>query len=286
MVATVIRSISRSWRRLVSTGPVIADPDPVPSLANSAWNGTPYSAGEEMSRVRLAPNTAVAHSAATASTMPSSAVPTGTGCRPRPRSSAYRTPISALGGAPIQATARTSATGTGRRGGPPRSRASRTAGQADSATTIATVASTPASVTSGSMTTAPAELAASRASPTGVSGESAAASATAPAAPTMPMMAARARPSATNWPTRNPTADRARRSSASVTNCRAAACPMTASPASAARPASTHQPTACGLIARCTAAASISRSSGPSESSGRSWLSKAGRSASPCRSCT
>ena len=137
-----------------------------------------------MSRVRLAPNTAVAHSAATASTMPSSAVPTGTGCRPRPRSSAYRIPISALGGAPIQATARTSAAGTGRRGGAPRSsRASRTAGQADSATTVATVASAPTTVTSGSKTTAPAELAASRASPTGVSGESSAASATAPAAP-------------------------------------------------------------------------------------------------------
>ncbi len=163
-----------------------------------------------MSRVRLAPNTAVAHSAATASTMPSSAVPTGTGCRPRPCSSAYRIPISALGGAPIPATARTSVTGTARRGGPSRSsRAWRMAGQAHSATTVPTVASAPITVTSGSMTTAPAELAASRASPTGVSGESAAASATAPAAPTAPMMAARARPSATNCRTRKPTADRA-----------------------------------------------------------------------------
>ena len=50
------------------------------------------------------------------------------------------------------------------------------------------------------------------------------------------------------------------------------------------QPASTHQPTACGLMARCTAAASMSRSSAPSDPSGRIWLSKAAWSAAPCRS--
>src|SRR6266566_5285932 len=154
VVTRVIRVIAGSRRRLVSSAPVRTAPDPVPWLVNSAWNGAPYSAGEVMSRVRLAPNTAVAHSAATAITMPSSAVPTGTGRRPRPRSSACRTPITALGGAPVPASARTSGAGAARRGGSPRCRrAWRTAGQADSATTTATVASAPATTTSGSMTT-------------------------------------------------------------------------------------------------------------------------------------
>ena len=265
----------------------MAEPGPVLSLVNSAWNGTPYRAGEEMSRVRLAPNTAVAERAATASTIPSSAVPTGTDWRPRPRSRAYRTPISALGGPPIQAAARRAASAAGRRGGSLRdSWAWRMAGQTDRATTMTTVASAPATVTSGSISTAPGDPVASRASPTGVSGDSRVARATAPAAPTVPMMAARIRPIATDCHGRRPNAARAWRSSCSVTNCRAAACPMTARPARAARAASTPQPTACGLIAPCTAAASKSRSSGGTGSSGRSWLSKAGRSAAPCRRCT
>ena len=47
---------------------------------------------------RLAPNTAVAHSTVTATTEPTRAEPTGTAARPRPRSRACRTPISALAG--------------------------------------------------------------------------------------------------------------------------------------------------------------------------------------------
>ena len=50
---------------------------------------------------RLAPNIAVAQSAVTATTVPKSAVPTGTEAEPRPRSSAWRMPITALGGAPV-----------------------------------------------------------------------------------------------------------------------------------------------------------------------------------------
>ena len=111
-----------------------------------------------MSPVRLAPNTVVADSAVTASTVPSRALPTGTGGRPRPRSSAYRTPMSTLGGAPAAATARTTdrarppggGSGSGRAG-----RACRTAGQTDSSSTAATTAGAPISVTSGSTDTAP-----------------------------------------------------------------------------------------------------------------------------------
>ena len=165
-----------------------------------------------MSPVRLAPNTVVADSAVTASTVPSRALPTGTGMRPRPRSSAYRTPMSTLGGAPAAATVRTTdrarppggGSGSGRAG-----RACRIAGQTDSSSTAATTAGTPMSVTSGSTDSAPGSAAASRASPTGVSGDSAAASATAPAAPATPMTNARARPSSTNWRPRSPIADSA-----------------------------------------------------------------------------
>ncbi len=261
---------------------VIAAPFPIPSLANCAWKGAPYSAGVKTRWARLAPKTAVPHSAASASTLPSSAVPTGTGSRPRPRSSAYLMPMTAAGGAPPLAAALTTAAGSGRGAGSrPSSWALRTAGQADSATTLARVARVPITATSGSTATAPGSLIASLASPTGVSGESDAARPTAPAAPTAPMTAARARPSATNCLVRRPSAARGWRSSASTTNCRAAACPITASPASAASQASAHQPAACGLIPRCTAPASAPRSSVPSGCSGRSRLSNPGRSAAP-----
>ena len=87
--------IAWSLRRPSSSGPVTTDWDLAPpSEAKYTWNGAPYSAGEETRCVRLAPKTAVAHSAATAITVPSSAVATGS--PPRPRSSACRIPISAL----------------------------------------------------------------------------------------------------------------------------------------------------------------------------------------------
>src|SRR5689334_9804081 len=79
VVAREIRAIPGSRRRPASSGPVTTAPGPDPWLANDTWNGTPYSAGEDSRWARLPPNTAVAHSAATASTVPSRAVPTGAG---------------------------------------------------------------------------------------------------------------------------------------------------------------------------------------------------------------
>jgi hypothetical protein len=151
----------------------------------------------EVSRVRLAPNTAVAHSAATASTMPSSAVPTGTGWRPRPRSSAYRIPISALGGAPAQAAARTSATGNGigRRGGSPRKsrHGAPPSARADSATTVATCPARRHQRDQWVIDHRARRAGGQRASPTGVSGKAQRPPPLAsPAAPT-PMMAPRAK---------------------------------------------------------------------------------------------
>ncbi len=66
--------------------------------------------------MRLAPNTAVAHSAATARTMPGRAVPTGWLPRPRPR---CRIPIRTVAGSSAAAAARLTAmaTGAGGRGG-------------------------------------------------------------------------------------------------------------------------------------------------------------------------
>lgn len=54
---------------------------------------------------KLAPNTAVATSAVTATTVPNSAVTTGTEVRPLPRSSARLAPTTTLGGAPALAKA-------------------------------------------------------------------------------------------------------------------------------------------------------------------------------------
>src|SRR6266851_2651179 len=123
--ASVIRLIALSRRRLSSSGPVTTAWAPgSPFVAKYAWYGVPYKAGEETRCVRLAPNTAVAHSAATAITVPSNAVPTGMGCAPRLRSSAYWTPISTLGGAPVTATALTRGTAAVRGGSrPPSNRA-------------------------------------------------------------------------------------------------------------------------------------------------------------------
>ena len=53
---------------------------------------------------RLAPNTPVPHSATTAITMPTSVLPSGTDVPPVLRCMACRTPITALGDAPVAAS--------------------------------------------------------------------------------------------------------------------------------------------------------------------------------------
>ena len=94
---------------------------------------------------RLAPNTAVPQSATTANTVPSSALPTGTLAPPLLRSSALRTPISMLGGAPIDPRRPGSFEGFASTIGflARAVRLARTAGQMPSPTTMATVASAP-----------------------------------------------------------------------------------------------------------------------------------------------
>ena len=87
-------------RLLKRTGSGLA---PLPGSVKLSWNVSPYSLGVAVRCERLAPKTAVPHSAMTARTVPRRALPTGTAAPPVLRSRAFRTPITALGGAPIAA---------------------------------------------------------------------------------------------------------------------------------------------------------------------------------------
>ena len=172
-----------------------------------SWNGAPYSFGVAVRCVRLAPNTAVPQSATTANTVPSSALPTGTLAPPLLRSSALRTPISMLGGAPIDPRRPDSFAGFASTIGllARAVRLARTTGQMPSATTTATVASAPIVRTSASKVI-PVEVSAARASPRGAIGESKVAMATAPTAPASPTARLRALPSMTNCRRSRPSA--------------------------------------------------------------------------------
>ena len=97
-IPSVIPVIARSCSRVAKTAG-----SGVPPLLGSemlSWNGSPYSVGVVVRWVRLAPNTAVPQSAITASTVARRALPTGTLDPPTRRPSAFRTPITTLGGAP------------------------------------------------------------------------------------------------------------------------------------------------------------------------------------------
>ena len=148
---------------------------------------------------RLAPNTAVPHSAITASTVASRALPTGTLAPPLLRSSALRTPITMLGGAPTDQRRPATLEGLTStiRSSDREARAARTAGQRPRAITTITVASAPSMSTSASKLI-PVELSATRASPSGAIGERTVAITTAPNAPTNPTTRLRAVPSMTN----------------------------------------------------------------------------------------
>ncbi len=80
----VIPVTALSCSRLVSR----AGSDGPPFGLKLSWKGSPYKLGVAVRCDRLAPKTAVAQRARTASTVPISAVPTGTDAAPRPRSSA------------------------------------------------------------------------------------------------------------------------------------------------------------------------------------------------------
>ena len=137
------------------------------------------------------------------------------------------------------------------------------------------------------MTTAPGEPAASRASPTGVSGESAAARATAPAAPTAPMMAARARPSSHELP--RPQAHRGQGLAIILLGDELPGGGLPDDGQPGQRGQAGQHPPAHGLRpdrALHRGSVDIQVVGRRANRSGRSWLSKAGRSAAPCRSCT
>src|SRR5665213_2768572 len=95
VIALMAPSCSRLARRMGSDGP--------PFGLKLSWNGSPYNFGVAVRCERLAPKTAVPHSAVTASTVPSKALPIGTVPPPLLRSSALRIAITALGGAPVVA---------------------------------------------------------------------------------------------------------------------------------------------------------------------------------------
>ena len=95
VIPVTARSCSRLLNRAGSGVP--------PPLGSEifSWKGSPYSLGVAVRCDRLAPKTAVPHSAITAKTVASRALPTGTLAPPLLRSSALRIPITTLGGAPI-----------------------------------------------------------------------------------------------------------------------------------------------------------------------------------------
>ena len=74
-------------------------------------SGSPHSPDVAVRWLRLAPKTPVAHSAMTASTIPKRAEPSGTAVPPDRRSTALRTPMTAVGGAPRVTRWATSAEG-------------------------------------------------------------------------------------------------------------------------------------------------------------------------------
>ena len=202
---------------------------------------------------RLAPNTAVPQRAITASTVPSSALATGTLAPTVLRSSALRTPITRLMGAPIDQRLVASGEGVSL---PTRSlsralRAARKAGHRPSAMTTSTTARLPSHSTTTSKVI-PVELSATRASPRGAIGDRRAAIATAPMAPVSPTTRLRTVPSTTSCRRFIPSAIIVGNSSLSARLCRPMAWPTTVRPTSAASAASSHHPMAWGRIEAST----------------------------------
>ena len=139
------------------------------------------------SRVRFAPNVTAATTAVTASTVPTIALRTGTAVRPRPGSSAMRTPVATVGGRPARVAASPSREGVSLPAAmvsaPRRRDAACHAGSAarKSRRTTMTANPTPSRAT---FTWNPGWGSASRAGPMGISGEATAATTNASIAPT------------------------------------------------------------------------------------------------------
>ena len=135
----------------------------------------PYRRGECTRCSRFAPKVNAAATASTGSAVPARALRTGMALRPRPGSSARRTPVTAVTGAPAPASHRAAsdrrvAAGPVRPRG--RAEARRQAGQAARASIKIVISAAPAASTVVSALT-PGDGSASRAAPIGISGDAA-----------------------------------------------------------------------------------------------------------------
>ena len=173
---------SRSTNRFGELGSV-----PLPITASQLW---PYRLGVATRRSALAVTVSAAATAATPTIAASIVVRTGTAERPRPGSSAIRTPATPGADRPARASASTAGED---RGCPAsaRAREARHAGPSAASSTSAAVAAPPRPTTSQS-TARPGSGSAARAAPIGASGERATAMAMASAPAASPMGAMRA----------------------------------------------------------------------------------------------
>src|SRR5437763_5118387 len=154
--AAVIQPTCGSRSRSASVSPALPYGFPA-----SYCQPTPYRRGVSTRWLRLAPNVMEATSAATEMAAPTSALRTGVAVRPRPGSSALRTPATAVGASPARAHAPAPAEGRDRDGSRtppalPRALAARHAGPAAIANVNVTSPAAPVSSTNGSKESPPA----------------------------------------------------------------------------------------------------------------------------------
>ena len=223
----------------------------------------PYRCGTPTRPSRLAPNTAAATTAATATTVPASALRTGTAVRPRPGSSAIRTPIPPVSdpAMPSAEPSREARTGLGGSATPRGLAPGPAASQMDGSTSSigsSTVTARPAPSTAR-LTSMPGLGSASRAGPIGISGEAAMAipvPSRPPARVTRPTQSSDA---AASVPRLAPSARRIGYSAASMLTWRLSSWARMTSAMSAASPAKMVSATASGRMARCAAAVASAR---------------------------
>jgi hypothetical protein len=240
-------------------------------VPNWPWNAMsqfwPYRLGVSTRRSRFAPNVIATATAATATARPSMVLRTGTLGRPPPPvpgSSANRTPVAAVTGAPARARRSanralredSAAAASAAAGRAPACRHAVTATRASSSATIAAApaASTPV------FTLTPGCGSASRAAPIGVSGDAAIAIATAPMAPARAATATSRALAANSWRRVMPSAARVPLSAAVASTIRTAVWPTMSSAVSARASANSARVTASGRIACSMAAACVASS--------------------------
>ena len=176
--------------------------------------------------MRLAPKTAAAASAATAMTLPASALRTGTAVLPWPGSNAIATPAPPVtdpawvsAAASRDGRACRAAAGSATPRGPCACRAARQAGGTSTARGSSAMAATPAPRIAR-FTSTPGSGSASRAGPIGMSGDAAIAMATAMIAPVTVTTASRVSERPISASRRTPSARRMGNSAASSASCR------------------------------------------------------------------